>query len=295
MSNAALGEPLALQHATVKWSAQGAFGTPVTPATSAGLGMAGKRKISNNWHGRGPGSPNFVARKGGSAYTEWALRYAAVQTGIKGLLQRAVRVNGMLPLTTLGIGYEDDQGPSNKSMDQIQDCVINTLELSLDAFNEQAPLAANLSGFGSADPAVLTNQARALLTSTPWVAFEAIFTKDAAAFECGQFSLNVNHNASRDYIIPGQAPTSPKRSFRYATAHDEMITGSITRYRKLGHNVHLDTPPSVGLQLVFNNLDDAQTLTLPLTDVDFANENEEHTEQGLRWSADFEARLWGLT
>lgn len=295
MSNASLGEPLALRNAAVKWSAQPTYGTPVTPATSAGIGLAGKRKVTNNHRLRGPGSPNFVVKKAGSAYTEWALRYQAVQSGIKGLLQRAVRVNGTLPLSTLGVGYEDDEAVSNKSMDQIQDCVINQLELSLDAFNEQNPLAANLSGFGAPDPTVLTNQARALLTSTPWIAYEAVFTKDTAAFECGNFNLSVNHNASRDSIIPGAAPVTPKRGHRYVTCHDEVITGSIVRYRKVGHNVHADVPDDVDLLLVFTNIVDAATLTIPLTDVDFDNENEEHTEQGIRWSADFEARTWGLS
>lgn len=294
MANAANGEPLALRNAVVKWSAQTDFGTPVAPATSAGIGLAGKRKLSNNHAFRGPGSPNLVTRKGGSTASEWALRYPAVQSGIKSLLLKAVRSGGVLPFFTLGIGYEDDVTPtSNKSADQIQDCVVNTIELALDAFNEAAPLTANLSGFGGLMTA-LTNVARGTDASTPWMSYEAVFQKEAAAYQLGQFNFSGNHNASRDYVIPGEAPASFARGHTYVTPHAEVLTGSISRYRKLGHNVHADTLTEEDILVVFTNLDDAETLTLTLNDVTFDNENEEHTEQGLRWSADFEAKTWSL-
>jgi hypothetical protein len=293
MANSANGEPLALRNAVVKWSAQSAYGTAIAPATSAGIAMAGKRKLSNNLNLRGPGSANLVARKGGSTYTEWALRYAAVQSGIKTLLTKGVRASGVLPFFTLGIGYEDDQGTSNKSADQVQDCIVNTLELALDAFSEAAPLTANLSGFGGLVTA-LTTVTRGTLTTTPWMSYEAVFQKEAAAYALGSFNLNVNQNVSRDYIIPGEAPASFVRGHTYATPHDEVITGSISRYTKLGHNVQADTLTEEDILVVFTNLDDAETLTLTLNDVVFDNENEEHTERGLRWSADFEAKTWSL-
>lgn len=294
MPSAAAFDPLPLQNAVVKWAAQSAFGTAATPSTSAGAGLASYRKIANVSRVRGPGSANVVAVKQGSTYHEWAVRYEAAQSGIKNLLLKGKRTSGVLPYVTLGIGYEDDVTPtSNKSMQQIRDCLVNQLELGFDASGGVANLTASLSGMGTA-AATLTNQARATLTSTPWTSAEAVFTADASAYRCPNFQLSVNQNVSLDYCIPGAAPASFIFGPTILTAHDEVITGTITRYQKIGYNVHADTPPEADLLIVLTNVDDAETLTITLNDVSFGEESEQHTAEGIRWSAPFEARTWDI-
>lgn len=294
MPNAANGEALPLQSSVIKWASQSSFGTAAVPNTSAGIGLGGYRKLANPMRYRGPGSPNVVAVKQGSTYHEWQLQYEAVQSGIKTLLQKAVRSGGVLPFFTLGLGHEDDVAPtSNKSMQQIRDCLVNQLSLSWEAFQGVAALQASLSGPGTA-AAELTNQAKALLTSTPWVSSEAVFTKDTVAYNVPRFSLDVAQNVSLDYTAPGEAPASFPNGPSFMTAHDEVIRGSLTRYQKIGVNVHATTAPEVDLLVILTNRDDSETLTLALSDVSFDNENEDHTRDGIRWSADFEAKTWSL-
>jgi uncharacterized protein with HEPN domain len=290
MANGTLGEPLALRNAVLLYSSQATFGTPVTPATSAGLGLGSLQKRSNNARFRGPGSPNLVSRIGGPAQHDWSIRYDAVQTGVKALLQKAVRAAGVLPYITLAFGWEDDVSPTtNKESEQVQDAVVSQLELSLAA---QGYLQATLSGIGGA-AATLTNRVRTTLSSVPWAWWEGVVTDEGAAYPLIDFRLSVNHNVSADHVIPGSAPASFKRGFKYLTPHAEVISGSLTRFQKLGHNVLADAVAERDIVITLTS-QDATVLTITLTDCDFANESQEHSPDGIRWSADFEARTWNL-
>lgn len=294
MANAAVGEPLALRSAVTKWAAQSAFGTASTLTTSLGIGLAGFNKNSNNARFRGPGSPNVVAKKGGSVYTDWNVKFPAAQTGIKALLLKAVRASGVLPYISLGIGYEDDESTSNKSVERIRDSVITGLNLSYDCFNDHAPLVADLTGFGTVVDTI-TNLTKATLTTKPWMSYEAAVLMEGAAYVLPKLDLSVAHTVSRDYVAPGSTPASNPRAPNYITCHDEVITGSISRFQALGHNVLANTVGDKDIGIIWTSLDDSVVLTLVLTDCDFANERHEETEQGLRWSADFEANSWGLS
>src|SRR5579862_6011423 len=148
MANAASGEPLGFRNAVVLYGVQSAYGTPATPATSAGLARVSWTKCSSNAYFQGPGSAGFQARKGGSTFVDWTVQLPAVQTGAKSLLQKAARSGGVLPLLTLGLGYQDDQPTPNRDADEIQDCKVNLLRLGLDASSGHGPLVASLSGIG---------------------------------------------------------------------------------------------------------------------------------------------------
>jgi hypothetical protein len=294
MANASLGEPLGLRHAVALWSAQSAYGTPVTPASSLGTLSARHSKRSANRALRGPGSPNLLARKGGSTYAEWMLRLPAIQSGQKSFLLKSARSAGALPLFTLGLGYQDDQGSPNRGADQIQDCKVDRLELSLDASEGHAPLSAVVSGFGGLVTPV-TSLAPATLASTPWMSYEATLTNEGTAYPLRSFALRVDHHLSRDHVIPGSAPASFPRGHRYLTEHAETITGSISRYQPLGTNVQANTLSERDLILTLTNLDDAATLTLSLLDCVFEGERLEQDDRGLVWSAEFEARSFSLS
>lgn len=293
MANASVGEPLGLRHAVALWSAQSAYGTAVTPASSLGTLRAQHGKRSANRALRGPGSANLVARKGGATYAEWALRLPAIQSGQKSFLLKAARASGVLPLFTLGLGYQDDQGTPNRGADQIQDCKVNRLELALDVSEGHAPLSGVLSGFGGLVTS-LTSLAPATLGSTPWMSYEATLTNEGTAYPLRSFALRVDHHLSRDHVIPGSTPVSFQRGHRYLTEHAETITGTVSRYQPLGTNVQANTLVERDLVLTLTNLDDAATLTLTLTDCVFEAERLEQGEQGLVWSAEFEARSFTL-
>src|SRR5687767_14280424 len=112
---AVAGEPLGRRHGVVLYSAQTTYGTPVTPATACGIFTVSHTQHSSNFDVRGPGSSNFVARKGGSIYSEISLRSESLQTGSKTLLGKAMRTSSVVPLITLGIGYSDDAGTPARS------------------------------------------------------------------------------------------------------------------------------------------------------------------------------------
>jgi hypothetical protein len=282
------GEPLARRHGVVLYSAQSTYGTAVTPATGVGIFNTSHTQHSSNTDFRGPGSANFVARKGLSTYTEWSLRSEGLQTGSKTLLLKAQRTAGVMPLITLGIGYQDDGTPT-RSADQIQDCKIGSMSLGLDASSGHAPLSCELSGVGGLIT-VLTTLAPALLTTTPWDTSEGVVTLAAGAYALRTFSVQTNQNLSRDHVIPGAAPSSFKRGHAYLTEHDESISGSISRYLRSGVSIQADTITQQAMVVVLTNRVDSATLTLTFATVDFDNEKLDEDQNGLFWSADFTAK-----
>lgn len=294
MANASAGEPLALRHGVALWSAQTTYGTPVTPATSAGICMVGHTKRSSNQSFYGPGSPNFLARKGGSTYTEWNIRMPAVQTGHKTLVQRAAFASGVVPLTTLGFGYSDDQGTPNRSADQIQDAKIGSLRLGLDASGGHGPLTADLSGIGGLVTAV-TSLAPATLVTTPFMTYEGIFTRAAAAYEIRSFEVNLENNLSRDHVIYGATQATFPRGHKYLTEHNQTISGRISRYQRSGADVFATPIAQAAMVLTLTNTVDAATLILTFADVDFDNEELSEDENGLIWSFDFTAKTLAIT
>lgn len=290
------GQPLPLQNAVTKYSAQSVQGTAVAPATSLGIGLAGYRKVSNRRLFRGPGAANPVAAKQGSTVHEWALRYAAAQTGVKSFLLQSVRSGGVLPYFTLGVGYEDDTSPTSvKGMRQIRDAQINTLDLSFNGENGVADLSVNASGHGGLGTD-LTSVSRATLTSAPWTTAECVITKATVAFPMAAFQVNVNHNISTDYLIPGAAPGSFQFGPSYFTPHGEAITGSITLYQSLGIDLHANTVTEQTLLLVLTSVDDSTVLTISLPNCSFGEEQQQQSENGIRWTCPFESRgPWSLT
>lgn len=292
MADASAGEPLAYRHGVVLYSAQVTKGTPVTPATSCGNARVGWTQHSGNASFRGPGSASRTAVKGGGIYTDWNIRYEALQTGAKALIQKAARAAGVLPLLTLGFGYQDDVAIPNRSADQIQDCKIGSLRMGLDASGGHGPLSAEISGVGGLIT-VLTTLAPATLVTTPWMTYEGVFTRAAAAYQLRSWDMELNHNLSRDHVIPGATPASFQRGFSYLTEHAEAITGSISRYAAPGVAIQGNTVSTFAMQLVLTNLVDAAALTLAFTSVDFDEMQTSEDENGIFYSWNYEAT--GLT
>lgn len=279
---------MARRHGVVLYSAQSTYGTAVTPATACGIFAVSNVQKSNNLDLRGPGSPNFVARKGGSIYSEWSMRSPSLQTGSKTLLTKAVRASGVVPMITLGFGYSDDGTPT-RSADQIQDCKIGSMSLGLDASSGHGPLTCELSGVGGLIT-VLTTLAPATLSTTPWMTYEGVLTKGGSAYPVRTWNVNVEQNLSRDHVIPGATPSTFVRGHTYLTEHDETISGSVSRYIRQGDSQQAATITSSAMVLTLTNLVDSVVLTLTYTSVDFENEKMDIDEGGIFWSADYTAK-----
>lgn len=294
MANASNGEPLAYRHAVVLYSSQSAYGTPVAPATSCGLASAAHTMHSSNVRFRGPGSANLITRKGGSTYTEWNLNFPGIQTGMKTLLQRAVRSSGVLPLFTLGLGYQDDQGSPNRDADQIQDCKVNALELGLDVSGGHAPLTGSLSGIGGL-VSNLTSLAPATLATPPWMSYEGVVLQEGAAYPLRSLQISVNHNLSRDHVIPGTAPASFVRGHSYLTEHAEVISFNLQRYAEGAVDVQASTLTEYDISIVLTSLDNAATLTIALTDCDYDTKAPGRDENGIFYTFAGECKTWNLS
>ncbi len=292
---AVYGEPLSMRHGVGLYSAQTTLGTAVTPATTIGPATFGHTKRSNNTSFRGPGSPNRYAVKGGMTLTEWEINWAGLTSGVKTLLGKGTRTAGLLPLITLGFGYKDDTSPTPaKSADQIQDCKVGSLELSYEAGDDHNPITGGISGIGGLITE-LTTLDPATDTSTPFYTYEAIALLDAGAYEMVSFNVSVNHNLNPKTAIRGAAAASFPRGPKYYLEGDEVITGSITRYRRMTVSPFADCPSAAGdLSIVLTNLCDATTLTLALTNLSYDNERFEGADN-LLWSADFEATSFAIS
>lgn len=290
---ATVGQPLELRHGVGLWSAQSTLGTAVTPATTIGPATFGHTKHSNNKSLRGPGSPNRYAVKGGMTLTEWQIRWDGVTAGAKALLLKGVRASGIVPFVTLAFGYKDDA--ATKSADQIQDCKTGSWNLAYDAGSDHSPITGGMSGIGGLIT-VLTSLSPALDATTPFYSYEAIGLLDTVAFEMEKFSINVNHNLKPYTAIRGAAAASFPRGPKYFCEGDEVITGVISRYVRIGIDPYADCPSAAGdMGIVLTNLCDSTTLTLALTDLSYDNEKFEATNEGLRWSADYEATSYALS
>jgi hypothetical protein len=291
---AVYGEPLSRRHGVGLYSAQTTLGTAVTPATTIGPATFGHTKRSNNTSFRGPGSPNRYAVKGGMTITEWEISWDGITSGVKTLLQKSTRTAGLLPLITLGFGYKDDAGTPAKSADQIQDCKVGSLELSYEAGNDHSPISGSISGIGGLITE-LTTLNPALDTSTPFMTYEALALLDGAAYEMVSFNVNIDHNLNPKTAIRGAAAASFPRGPKYYLEGDEVITGSITRYRRMTVNPFADCPSATGdLSIALTNVCDATTLTLNLVNLSYDNERFQG-EDDLLWSADFEADTFSIS
>lgn len=293
------GEPLPLRDAVALYSAQVSYGTLVTPATSLGLVRAAHTQRSNVTGFRSPGSPSIQVFKGGDAYVEWELNWQAVQAGSKTFLLNAVRAaSKMLPIFTLGLGYQDDTATPAKSADQIQDCKMGSLSLNLDASNGHAPLTATASGVGLL-AAASTALVAAHLTTAPYMSYEAAFTNNpggggAAAYPIRSLSVNVNHNLQRATRLPGSTPASFQRGHFGLIEHNEDISGSVSLFVRSGQAVLANTITLCTLVCTLTNLDDSSTLVLTLTNCAFDNERYEMADGGIVWSFDFQAKTWSI-
>ncbi len=288
MADATAGNRLARRHGVALYSAQTTWGTAVTPATSVGNALVNHTKVSGNTSHYGPGSPNRRSVSSGSSIVNWEMSFPEVQTGTKTLITKGVRSSGILPLITLGFGYSDDVATPNRSADQIQDCKIGNVSLSLDASGGHGPLSCTLSGMGTIITA-LTTLAPATLTTTPWHTFEAVLTRAGAAFPVVNWSMELNHNLTADYIIPGAAPTSLRTPVTF-TEHNETITGSMSLRTRTGVSVQADCVSTFASVLTLTNVCDSVTLTVTFAGMSFDNERLEMGEDGLMWTVDYEAQ-----
>lgn len=293
MANASSGDRLARRHGVVLYSAQTTWGTAVTPATAVGNCLTNHTKVSNNQSHYGPGSPNRRAVSGGSSLINWEVSMPEVQTGQKTLIGKAFRSSGVLPLVTLGFGYSDDQGTPNRSADQLQDCKIGNVSFSLDASGGHGPLSCTMSGMSTIST-TLTTLAPATLTTTPFHTFEGVLTRAGSAFTVVSWSMELNHNLTADYVIPGAAPTS-LRTPTFFTEHNETITGSMTLRTRTGVNVLADCPSTFASVLTLTNVCDSVTFILTFANMSFDNERMEIGEDGIIWSVDYEAQTVALT
>jgi hypothetical protein len=295
MADSAAGEPLGYRHGVVLYSAQTTLGTAVTPATSCGAAKVSWTKHSNNLAVRGPGSANRLAVKGGSTFVDWRIRYDAAQSGVKTLLTKIERASGVLPLLTLGFGYQDDVGTPNKSADQIQDCKVTSLRLGLDATGDHSPLTAELSGVGGL-VTVLTTLVPATLTTVPWMSYEGVFTRAGSAYQLRSFDVTKESRVTRDNVIPGAAPSTDKRGFKYLTEHEETIRGNISRYAVSGISEQsTPIPTTFAMVLVLTEAVAGTVLTLTFAGVDFDEVVVDEDEGGIFYSWAFEANSLAIT
>lgn len=295
MANATAGEPLGYRHGVVLYSAQAVQGTAVTPATSCGVAQVRLSKTSENLAIRGPGAAQIILQKGGSISSDVSLTFPAVQTGVKALLQKAVRVDGVLPWVTLGVGYRDDQTGVNtvRSAEQVQDCKIGSLRLGMDGSSGHAPLTAEMSLTGGLCTTLTTLNPAATATA-PWMTYEAVLTEEAAAFQVRSLDISIEHNLSKDHVIPGAAPASFVRGWKYLTEHGEDISGTITRYAAVSPNVHGNTISERDFVLTLTSLTDATVLTLTVTNAVYGAAEMGQDESGVFWTYPFVATSWNL-
>jgi hypothetical protein len=296
MADHSLGEPIGYRHAVVMYSAETVFGTAVLPATAAGIAKVSYTKHTSNTPFWGPGSADYVAKKGGSTYVSWSLRYDAIQSGIKTLLAKAARVAGIVPPITLGFGYIDDDSPVNKAIDQIPGAKIDTLELNLDASGGHGPLSGSLSGIGF-PPTEVTTFTAATDVTDPFYSYEGVLTRAAAAYEVRSWSMTLANSLSRDHVIPGATPSTPrKRSHKYVTEHSRVISGEITRYQAAGVDVQADAISEVASVLTLTSLSAGNpTLVFTFADLSFDDLSVDIDEGGTFFRIPYTASAVAVT
>lgn len=238
--------PLKARHGALLYSAQTTQGTAVTPATAAGIvgyevtSDADLRRIDTI------GQAGALFFKPGVSRVDFDVPIEAVQTAA--ILQRAIRVSGEVPWTTFGFGYVEDSG--TKYAWQVQDCKVNRLELRLEA---GGLLTGSVSGTGGLITD-LTTLSPAQLTPTPFMSYEAVLTKDAAAWEAQSFQLTVDNQIEVQSMIPGTAPSSFKRGWSYQTEGPLEVSGEITRFVKSGVDLQADTLADFTLALTMTDI-----------------------------------------
>jgi hypothetical protein len=198
------------------------------------------------------------------------------------------RASGLVPLLTLGLGAADDTGTPVVHIDQIQDCKVERLSISVDASNGHGPVTGSMSGVGTLLTR-LTTGAAALLTSTPWMTQDAVLTRAAAAYEAVSISFEVANNISRDFAVAGVAPSNPRlpRSF---TEHDRTFGGEITRYADAGPALQGSTLTPFAQVLTLTNPVDSVVLTATWANVTYGNEERRLDRTGYRSRTPFRAR-----
>jgi len=240
------GEPIKGRHGLLLYSAQTVQGTPVTPATAAGIASWDVTVDADLRPVYTLGRPEPLFLKPGIAKTDFSLNLSSVQT--VDLIALAQRSSGVLPWVTFGFGYKLDDG--TKEAKQVQDCKLHQLQLSLEAGGF---LTAQLSGVGGL-VSDLTTLDPADLAPAPFMSYEAVFTKGGSAYKLKNFSLSVDHNVAVETCIPGAAKTSFKRGWDFQTEGQLNISGELTRYAKSGVNLHADTLSDFELQLVCTDI-----------------------------------------
>lgn len=294
MANASLGEPLGFRSSVVLYSNETTFGTPVTPANSLGICTVNLTKHSSNAFYYGPGSATFLAAKGGEAWSEWGIRFPAIQSGHKTFLQRVARTDGEVPSNTLAFGYQDDvAGTPNRSADQIAGARINTLELNLDATGGHGPLTGGVTGMGF-PPTTVTTLAPATLTSTPFWSYEGVVTRAGSAYPVRSFSMNLTNNLRRDHVIPGATPGSNIRSHKYLSSHNIEVSGQVSRYEAPGVSVLANSISQFAMVLTLTSLE-AGSLVLTFANVSFDDETVDQDENGIFWSFGYRAQSVAIT
>lgn len=290
------GEPLSYRHGVCLWSAQTTYGTPVTPATSAGTVDATLTRGSGNQSFFGPGSATLFAQKGGLTTSDIELAFRAIQNGgSKSLLLKAVRAAaGSLPLITFGIGEQDDTPTTPlKRAKQVQDCKVDTLSLNFDASSGHGPLTASMGIIGGLC-SDLTSLVPSAITASPYYTYECALTEEGSGYEVRSLAFNLANNLRRDTVIPGATPSSFIRGHKYLTEGNIVITGSISRFVPSGQNVHANTLSERDLVITATNLDDATTLVLTITDAVYDNERTAVSEEGILYTYDYTARSFNL-
>lgn len=259
------GEPIHGRHGVLLYSAQSVKGTPVTPATPIGAAsfdvtIDGDLKPIHTL-----GKAELLAIKPGLTKTDFSIQIEAVQN--LAVLSAAIRSGGVLPWVTFGFGWSYDSGGNYAK--QVQDCKVHRAEISLEA---EGMLTASLSGVGGLVTDVTTLVA-AHLTDKPFTWYEATFTKGGVGYEIRSFNVSIEQNVNVQACIPGVAPSSFARGWKYQTEGNYSITGEITRYALSGVNVQADCPADFDLVLTMTDKCDSEhTLTITASDCQFGQE-----------------------
>lgn len=261
------GEPLKRRHGVALWKAQSVYGTAVTPDTAMGIvnfdvtSDAGMQSI----YAIGGADPLFL--KPGNAATPFTISINNMQTSA--LLLQGQRSSGVLPWITIALGFVDDAGTGYAWV--VQDCKIATMDVALQA---GAALTGSLSGTGGLI-AVSTALTAANLSPTPFWSYEAVLTKGGSAWESVGFRMTQSHSVTVDHIIPGVAPSSYKRGWRYQTEGDRVMTGELTRFAKSAIDLSASTISSFAMVLAMTDIIGGMTpnaISLTYSGVKFGSE-----------------------
>lgn len=238
--------PNILGHQLVyKYSLQGTtsvpvFGTATAPATSAGIVRWNEAKSYDPREFRGAGSRSFIKVKGGLSQVPFDIEQDIQNADL--MLLGVRNSAGILPYFTSGFGW--DQGVGAREADQVRDCKVHTMGISLEAGEGGGHLTGRISGVGGVTSVITTLQ-HSDLTPDTLLFYEAIAQIDTdgggagtyAAFQLRSFDFNVNHNVKVGAYIRGAARTAgEERFFDYQDEGQEQISFTLVRHEKTTAN-----------------------------------------------------------